>query len=267
MGISRLLEKTPLVGVFFMSAIWLSGAQAFCPKPEALPVAQVQRVIDGDTLRLADGRSVRMIGLNTPETGKKGKTAEPFAEAARRRLQVLVDKSAGQVALRVGQQGRDHYGRTLANVYGRDGANLEAQLLSEGLGYQVAVAPNVALVDCQRSAEQAAREARLGVWRDSPVQPAARIGQSGFAVVSGQIKRVQANGGGLWLELQGSLVLHIKPDMLPLFDVPQLERMQGRQVEARGWVVDRSRRGGLKPGQARWLMPITHPTMLSLTGG
>ncbi|EPN12796.1 nuclease, partial [Pseudomonas syringae pv. actinidiae ICMP 18804] len=52
MGISRLLEKAPLVGVFFMSAIWLSGAQAFCPAPASLPIAHVQRVVDGDTLRL-----------------------------------------------------------------------------------------------------------------------------------------------------------------------------------------------------------------------
>ncbi|WP_412778713.1 thermonuclease family protein, partial [Pseudomonas syringae group genomosp. 3] len=90
MGISRLLEKTPLVGVFFMSAIWLSDAQAFCPAPADLPVAKVQRVVDGDTLRLSDGRSVRMIGLNTPETGKRGQSAEPFAEAGKRRLQALV---------------------------------------------------------------------------------------------------------------------------------------------------------------------------------
>ncbi|KEZ75268.1 nuclease, partial [Pseudomonas syringae pv. syringae FF5] len=69
MGISRLLEKALLVGVFFMPAIWVSGAQAFCPAPASLPVAQVQRVVDGDTLKLTDGRNVRMIGLNTPETG------------------------------------------------------------------------------------------------------------------------------------------------------------------------------------------------------
>jgi hypothetical protein len=27
-------------------------------------------------------------------------------------------------------------------------------------------------------------------------------------------------------------------------------------------VVDRSRRGGLQPGQARWLLPLTDPAML-----
>ncbi|KPX00079.1 MULTISPECIES: thermonuclease family protein [Pseudomonas syringae group] len=266
MGISRLLEKALLVGVFFMPAIWVSGAQAFCPAPASLPVAQVQRVVDGHTLRLSDGRSVRMIGLNTPETGKKGQSAEPFAEAAKRRLQALVDESGGQVGLRVGQQGKDHYGRTLANVYDRKGANLEAQLLSEGLGYLGAVAPNVALVDCQQVAERAARQAQLGVWRDSPVQPSTRLSKSGFAIVSGQVKSVQRNRGGIWIELQGSLVLRVAPANVNSFDTAMLERLKGRQVEARGWVVDRSRRGALKSGQARWLLPLTHPAMLSPSG-
>ncbi|MEE4374028.1 thermonuclease family protein [Pseudomonas alliivorans] len=263
MGISRLLEKTPLVGVFFMAAIWLSGAEAFCPAPDGLPVVKVQRVVDGDTLRLSDGRSVRMIGLNTPETGKRGQSAEPFAEAGKRRLQALVKDSDGQVRLQIGQQARDRYGRTLANVYGRNGTNLEAQLLSEGLGYLVAVAPNTALVDCQQSAERQARQARLGLWRNAPVQSASRINKGGFAVISGRVKSVQRNRGGVWIELDGPLVLRVAPDLLPAFDVAKLERLKGRQVEARGWVVDRSRRGGLQSGQARWLMPLTHPAMLN----
>ncbi|KIQ35524.1 MULTISPECIES: thermonuclease family protein [Pseudomonas syringae group] len=263
MGISRLLEKTPLVGVFFMSAIWLSDAQAFCPAPAGLPVAKVQRVVDGDTLRLSDGRSVRMIGLNTPETGKRGQSAEPFAEAGKRRLQALVKDSGDQVRLQIGQQAKDRYGRTLANVYSRNGTNLEAQLLSEGLGYLVAFAPNTALVDCQQSAERQARQARLGLWRNSPVQAANRINKGGFAVVTGRVKSVQRNRGGVWIELDGSLVLRVAPDLLSAFDVAKLERLKGQQIEARGWVVDRSRRGGLQSGQARWLMPLTHPAMLN----
>ncbi|MFJ3482743.1 thermonuclease family protein [Pseudomonas sp. NPDC090202] len=251
------------MGAFFVPAIWLSTASALCSAPASLPTAQVQRVVDGDTLRLSDGRSVRMIGLNAPETGKKGQSAQPFAEAAKRRLQTLVDESDGQVQLRVGEQAADHYGRTLANVYGRNGANLEAQLLSEGLGYLVAVAPNVALVSCQQAAENTARQAGLGLWRNSPVQSADQINAGGFAVVSGRVDDVQRNGGGAWIELQGGLVLRIAPELLSQFDVASLQRLQGKQIEARGWVVDRSRRGGLKSGQSRWMMPITYPVMLN----
>lgn len=222
-------------------------------------------MVDGDTVRLSDGRSVRMIGLNAPETGKKGQSAQPFAEAAKRRLQVLVDQSDGQVSVRVGEQATDHYGRTLANLYGRNGANLEAQLLSEGLGYLVAVSPNVALVDCQQAAENAARQAGFGLWRNSPVQSPNQINNGGFAVVSGQVTNVQRNGGGIWIEFQDALVLRIAPDLVSQFDSASLLRLKGRQIEARGWVVDRSRRGGLKSGQPRWMMPITHPAMLNTT--
>lgn len=265
MDFSRLLKKASLVGAFFVAAIWLPAAQALCPAPSSLPVAQVERVVDGDTLRLKDGRSVRMVGLNTPETGKKGRSSEPFADAAKSRLQKLIDESDATVSLRIGEQGKDRYGRVLANVYGRDGANLEAQLLSEGLGYLVAVSPNVALVDCQQAAERSARDAGLGLWRNSPVQSAGQIDRGGFALVSGQVTGVQRNGGGIWIELQGSLVLRIAPDHVSQFDAKQLSRMKGQRIEARGWVVDRSRRGGLKDGQARWMMPITHPAMLGLS--
>ncbi len=260
---SRLLKKASLAGAFFMSAIWLSAANALCPAPSSLPTVQVQRVVDGDTLRLSDGRSVRMIGINAPETGKKGQSAQPFADAAKRRLQTLVDASDGQVMLRVGEQPADHYGRTLANVYGRDGANLEAQLLAEGLGYLVAVSPNVALVNCQQSAEHVARQAGLGLWRNSPVQSTEQISSGGFAVVSGRVLNVQRNGGGIWIEFPDALVLRIAPSLVGQFDSAALQRLKGQQIEARGWIVDRSRRGGLKPGQARWMMSITHPVMLN----
>ena len=262
MGFSLLMKKASLAGAFFVSAFWLSAVQAFCPAPDGLASVAVQRVVDGDTLRLSDGRSVRMIGLNTPELGKKGRADEPFAVTARKRLEALVAASDGQLALLPGKESKDSYGRTLAHLYGADGANLEAQMLAEGLGFQVAVAPNVDLVICQQTAERSARRAGLGVWRQSPVLKAEQITTSGFAVLSGRVSKVQRNRGGVWIELQDSVVLRVAPNVLGQFDVAALERLKGKQIEARGWVVDRSRRGGLKDGQARWLLPLTHPAML-----
>ncbi|MDR6608101.1 endonuclease YncB(thermonuclease family) [Pseudomonas synxantha] len=247
-----------------MSAIWLSAAQAFCPAPDGLTTVVVQRVVDGDTLRLSDGRSVRMIGLNTPELGKKGRSDEPFAVAARKRLEALVAASDGRVGLLPGKESQDHYGRTLAHVYGADGVNLEAQMLAEGLGFLVAVAPNVDLVACQQAAERSARQAGLGLWRQSPVLKAEQITTSGFAVLSGRVSKVQRNRGGVWIELQDSVVLRVAPNLLARFDVNSLESLKGKQVEARGWVLDRSRKGGLKEGQARWMLPLTDPAMLQV---
>jgi endonuclease YncB( thermonuclease family) len=261
-GFSSLLKKASLAGAFFVSAIWLTGAQAFCPAPAGLASVTVQRVVDGDTLRLSDGRSVRMIGLNTPELGKQGRSDEPFAVAARKRLQALVDASGGRVGLRPGKQAKDHYGRTLAHIYGASGANLEAQMLADGLGFQVAVAPNIDLVACQQAAERSARKAGLGLWRQSPVLKAEQIQRSGFAVISGRVSKVQRNRGGIWIELQDTLVLRVAPNLVGQFDNARLQALKGKQIEARGWIVDRSRRGGLQSGQSRWLLPLTDPSML-----
>ncbi|BDB17221.1 nuclease [Pseudomonas sp. CYM-20-01] len=267
MGFCQLLKKASLVGAFFVPGIWPSVAQAdvFCPAPAALARVDVQRVVDGDTVRLKDGRSLRMIGLNAPETGKKGRSDEPYAVAARQRLQALVEASGGRVGLVLGRESKDRYGRTLAHLYGADGENLEAQLLAEGLGFQVGVAPNVDLVTCQQAAENSARQARLGLWRKSPVLSVAQLKQSGFALVSGRVSKIERNRGGIWIELQGSLVLRIAPELTRHFDSALLSGLQGRTIEARGWVQDRSKRGGRKNGQARWLLPLTDLSMLKST--
>lgn len=96
------------------------------------------------------------------------------------------------------------------------------------------------------------------------MQDASNLQQSGFAVIRGRIAEVQRNRGGLWMELDGPLVLRIDPQALKAFDKRTLDALPGRTLEARGWVIDRAARGGVKPGQARWMLPITDSAMLEL---
>ncbi len=260
-------KKAPLVGAFFVGAIWHFPAQAFCPLPDKPQQVAVRYVVDGDTVRLVDGRSVRLIGINAPEIAGKGRPSEPYAEASKRRLQALVKASGGRVGLVPGVEGKDKYGRTLAHIYGRSGNNLEAQLLSEGLGYRVAIAPNVRLAGCQQQAEQRARKARLGVWRQSPVLRAQDVRRSGFVLISGKINGIERNRGGVWLELDSSVVVRIPAHLRRNFPANFFANLKGRQVEVRGWVLDRSRKEALKPGQRRWLLPLTDPSMLQPAAG
>jgi endonuclease YncB( thermonuclease family) len=261
---AALLKKASLVGAFFVSACLALPAQAFCPRVDDLAPQRVAKVVDGDTLRLVDGRSVRLIGINAPERARDGRPAEPFAEAATKRLQALVAAKDGRIGLRVGAKARDHYGRTLAHAYDADGRNLEAQLLAEGMGYRVAFEPASGLEGCQRSAEDEARERRVGLWQQARIVTPFDLRSGGFALVRGEVARVQRNRGGLWIEMDGPLVLRIEPKLLRHFDVAALQGLAGRQVEARGWVIDRSRRGGVKPEQARWMLPLTHAAMLEV---
>ncbi|SFP75062.1 Endonuclease YncB, thermonuclease family [Geopseudomonas sagittaria] len=261
-------RKASLWGAFFVCAVValtpLRALADACRAPGPLREAQVAKVVDGDTLRLRDGRSVRLIGVNAPEKARAGRPAEPLAEAASRHLQRLVESSGGQVRLVVGEQDRDHYGRSLAHAFGRDGRSWEAQQLAAGLGFAVAIAPNTALVDCLQAAERQARQTGKGVWRRNPLLEVGELRRAGFAVLRGRVTALERNRGGVWLQLDGPLVLRIEPQWLAQFDEGALRRLEGREVEVRGWVVDRSRRGALRSGQARWLLTLSHPSMLEV---
>jgi endonuclease YncB( thermonuclease family) len=253
------LKKASLAGAFFVSAFFSLQAAALCPVSEPLSRVRVATVIDGDTLRLVDGRSLRLIGLNATEMGRDGQRAEPFAEAAKKRLQSLVAANDGYIGMRVGQQARDHYGRILAHAFDEDGENLEARLLAEGLGFFVAIAPNTFLAECHMAAERQARLAGKGVWQQTPLLAVEQVRSGGFAIVRARIQRLETNRGGVWLELNGSLVLQIPREAVATFG-DSLAGLPGKEVEARGWVIDRKRRADSR--HARWLLKISHPSML-----
>lgn len=256
------LKKASLVGAFFVSVLFSLQAAALCSVSEPLSRVKVATVIDGDTLRLVDGRSVRLIGLNATELGRNGRSAEPFAEAARNRLQSLVSANDGYVAIRPGQQSKDHYGRVLAHAFDEHGENLEALMLAEGLGFFVAIAPNLSLAECQRAAERQARSAGRGVWQRPPIVSAERVRRGGFAIVRAHVERVDTNRGGVWLELGGSLAVQIPREAAAAFD-DALAGLPGKHIEVRGWIIDRKGRGDLSR-RARWLLKISHPSMLAL---
>ncbi|AMB86975.1 nuclease [Pseudomonas agarici] len=256
------MKKALLMSAFFVGAICQEQVMAFCPMVPGAGRVEVQRVIDGDTVRLKDGRNVRLIGINAPELGRKGRAGEPFAEAARRRLQALVMESGGHVGVVAGRERHDRYGRTLAHLYGSDGMNLEARLLAEGLAYQVAVAPNGDLFECQQLAERQARQLRLGLWKRPSVLRADQIGKPGFVLLNGHVSTIRHNRGGLWIELRGSVVLHVAPGRLEQFDALWISGLKGKQVEARGWVVERGGRSVVRQRGERWLLSLSHPGML-----
>ena len=117
--------------------------------------AQVAFVLDGDTVELADGRRVRYIGVNTPETG------QPYAAEAQAFNETLV---AGQnVWLETDAQESDVYGRLLAYVWTGD-TFLNLELVRQGYANAYTLPPNVRYADGFVQAEQEAREAGLGMW-------------------------------------------------------------------------------------------------------
>ncbi|MCL7461799.1 thermonuclease family protein [Pseudomonas sp. NW5] len=229
--------------------------------PRGLTEVEVERVVDGDTLRLRDGRSVRLIGLNAPEKARRGQAAEPLALEATRALQRRVAASGDRVRLLPGRQPQDRYGRLLAHAFDRHGQSLEAAQLAAGLALTVAIAPNTERLSCLLAAENEARRLRRGLWMRPPLRQTSQL-QAGFALVQGRVQRIDTQRGGIWLELDGQLAVRIAPAQRARFDRRQLEALAGRRIEVRGWVIDRSRRGSVPAGRARWQLTLDDPALL-----
>src|SRR5690606_32962817 len=160
--------------------LWLLTPTAhaeYRSQPGAGKVVSSKRVIDGDTLDLADRRRVRLIGSHAPEMWRGGQPARPYAQTASRELQRLVSGSERRMI--IGAQPQDRYGRTLGHLFDAHGANIEARLLMRGLGFTVGLPPNTGLLECHLQHEQHARQRGLGVWQHPPVRRAAQV-EPGF---------------------------------------------------------------------------------------
>jgi micrococcal nuclease len=124
--------------------------------------ATVQRVVDGDTVRLAGLGSVRLIGIDTPEVyGGRVECFGPEASAFAR----SVLRPGTRVRYRVGAEPRDRYGRLLAYVWLRDGRLFNAMLAARGYATALTIAPNDDLASRFRAAVSRARAHGRGMWR------------------------------------------------------------------------------------------------------
>lgn len=263
-------KKASLWGAFFVACALLgcgpaggepeAALPAVCSMPPDAQPVRSRSVTDGDTLRLSDGRRLRLVGINTPEIGRDGTPSEPYAQAARRALQGLVERQPLQLAL--GADNRDHYGRTLGYLFDAQGRSIEAQLLSQGLGYAVVIPPNDALADCHQAAEQAARAARRGLWQDPQVAEVGQLDASGFHLLRGRIAAVSRAGSSLWIDMEGPLTLRLGQHDLRQFEAVPDSSWVGRTVEVRGWVVDRAAQSGLRPGYRRYMLSLRHPQQI-----
>lgn len=119
--------------------------------------------IDGDTLKV-NGVSVRIIGVDTPETVKPDTPVQCFGPQASQATDALLPVGSA-VDLEYDAEHTDKYGRTLAYVYrARDGLFLEGWLAYEGFARILSIAPNTAHADELAGLVARAHRARRGLW-------------------------------------------------------------------------------------------------------
>jgi micrococcal nuclease len=133
---------------------------------DAAPPARVIDVLDGDTIvvALADGSTdtIRLLGVNTPETHHPTKPVECYGpEAAAYTARRLAGR---RIRLEGDVEARDVYGRRLAYVVVA-GHRFNDELLRRGYARLLVIAPNRRHAHALLDAELAARHARRGLWR------------------------------------------------------------------------------------------------------
>ena len=142
------------------------GSAAYATAPDDAPHARVERVVDGDTIRVRVGdaiEAVRYIGIDTPESVKPGAPVECFAKAAQELNARLV--AHRRVRLVTDAEQRDRYGRLLAYVYrDADGLFVNAELVRRGYAQPLTIPPDVRFASRFVALARAAREAGLGLW-------------------------------------------------------------------------------------------------------
>jgi endonuclease YncB( thermonuclease family) len=203
---------------------------------------RVSAIVDARTLRLGDGRDVRLAGIESPGE----------------------DESAAIASLRALAQGRDitlhgtndtpdRYGRQRAFVfvYGVE-TSLQEQLLREGRARAAGTVTDRTCAAELLKAEGLARSAKRGLWAGSaaiknaerPADILAEVGR--FTLVEGKVVSVR-QAGTIWYVNFGrrriaGFAATISRRMMPAVEAQglSLTSLAGRQVRVRGWVTGRS---------------------------
>lgn len=217
--------------------------------PERHAVAEVK---DGETLALADGTIVRLIGAKAPASplSYRGDRPWPLVQEAKDALSELVQ--GAEVELRFGGTRTDRHGRLLAQVFvvkGEERPWLQGELVAKGLARVYSFPDNHACVTELLTREADARAKGLGIWGVSAyrvlaaddVERLSRLTRSyqlveGVVVATGEGKtRLYLNFAEDW---RRDFTISVKRKDAEHFSVEglDLKSLAGKRLRVRGWI-------------------------------
>ena len=229
----------------------------------------IAEVVDGDTILLASGEQVRLVGLQAPKLplGRPNFAKWPLADEAKAALEGL---ALGQpVTIWHGGAQGDRHGRILAHLTTARGDWLQGRMLEAGLARVYTFEDNRAKAREMLALEREARTARRGSW----AHPFYRVREAGelargdwrtaldsFVLVEGRVLQVGETRSRTYLNFGEDW----KADFTASLEAGEreafrrtgvdLKALEGARVRVRGW---------LRPynGPA---VELTHPEQLEI---
>ena len=261
----------------------VSAAVLLCPASLAQPAGRpcggaeiargtVEHVIDGRTVMLADGREVRLAGVEVPPQDAAGM---PGAAAAKSALQALA--GGDEVALRGAEIATDRYGRIVAYAYTlRDGDELfvQGELVAAGSAWVGNRVGSRACAIALLNREAEARKAKYGLWADPAYQvldtaaPAALLARRGrFVLAEGLVFSVRTSGATVYVNFarrwSEGFAVTVEKRRERIFAAAgvELSSLAGRRVRVRGFVETRDR------AESRPSIDLERPEQIEIAGG
>lgn len=129
--------------------------------------ALVTRVVDGDTIQIEGGQTIRLIGIDTPETVDSRRPVGCFGKEASNQAKSLL--SGKVVILQKDVSETDKYHRLLRYIFlPLDNGQIlfvNDYLVREGFAKALTYPPDVKYNEQLRQAEREAREQKRGLWK------------------------------------------------------------------------------------------------------
>ena len=227
---------------------FLLVAMALFPADALTVPNRVAHVYDGDTVKLSSGQKVRLLGVDSTETGKGSEADEPFSQEAGEKVREWIEGKP--VKLVRGGERKDPFGRHLAFVETSDGRDVGAMLLELGLALVYVHPAAMDRLEDYLQMEDEARKKGVGIWSRPDVRVVAHdraAGHTGgYRIVRGRVvktsitrKRVYLNFGEDW---KRDFTVTIPNRDLKRFRQVEIDlrKYQGRLVEVRGRIHDHS---------------------------
>jgi micrococcal nuclease len=133
----------------------------------------VEEVVDGDTIKVKideELKTIRLIGLDTPEVVDPRKIVECFGREASDKAKEILNNNKVKLEIDSSQGDQDKYGRLLRYVYLEDNTFFNKWMIENGYGHEYTYdIPYTYQLEFQE-AENFARENKLGLWADDACQ-------------------------------------------------------------------------------------------------
>ncbi|MEK7632240.1 MAG: thermonuclease family protein [Patescibacteria group bacterium] len=129
--------------------------------------ATVVSVVDGDTVKVDIAgirETIRIIGINTPETVDPRKPVECFGKEASARAKELLTSQTIELEADATQGEQDKYGRLLRYVFLPDGSNFGKTMITEGFAYEYTYSTPYSYQQEYKDAQADATKNERGLW-------------------------------------------------------------------------------------------------------